>query len=363
MATNTLDNITTQDGVTLALVERWLVKQLLRQREFHTPLANGNWQLNTSIPQRNGDFVRFHRVENIRLPEKALTDAQDPLSGAEIDLTRVEAPMEFIHDFIGLGQQARLMSWMDLLQTSMRLLRIALKRQGNNLIQDAFKVGRHLPFQYDAAGALSVPVRATVEDTVTIRGNSFTFDRAPSYFAQLKGSFGDLTADDRHTMDLYRHVNTRLKNSGAIKINRMFIAVISDAVKNDLMDDDRYFAAAIRNREMQMRLAENSLADYGGFHWVEEDEPYTETLGGTPDVHVIGGSVHTSHVFGADAYGWVRIGGKNSFTPSFKVQDISKTGNEVTIGYQIPFQALIQNVEWCANVVGPVSAAGINDGS
>lgn len=363
MASNTLDTILLTDGATRALVDRFLVKRLLKQREFNTPLANGNWALAQNIPTRSGDFARFHRVVHFRRPEKALTDAVDPLSGETLTLERVEAPMEFIHEFVSLGQQARQMSWLDLSNTVMNQLRITQRREINFLLQDMFKVGRYQPFQRDAAGAFTVNPRTTVQATVTLRGNSFTFESAPTYYANRRGAFSDLTTNDRHTMDVYRQVHTRLLNSGAVLIDGKLIAVISDAVKNDLMDDDKFFATAIRDGSMRTKLSKNSLADYGGYHWVMEDEAFTEELGGTKDLFVSGGNVHTSHVFGMDAYGWIRLGGKNSVRPSFKIQDISKTGNELTIGYTVPFQGVILNNEWCANIVGPVTSPGINDGT
>jgi hypothetical protein len=44
------------------------------------------------------------------------------------------------------------------------------------------------------------------------------------------------------------------------------------------------------------------------------------------------------------------------------VQDVSKTGKEVTIGYTIPCQQAIANANWCATLTGPVSTFTPNNG-
>ena len=108
-------------------------------------------------------------------------------------------------------------------------------------------------------------------------------------------------------------------------------------------------------------LFKGQLADYAGMHWIVDDEPWTLEHGGNGVTLAPDGGVHVAQVFGRDAFGVMRLGGKDAVRPTFKMQDISVTGNKITLGYMIPSQQLVLNDEWCANFIAPVSEPGKNE--
>ena len=144
--------------------------------------------------------------------------------------------------------------------------------------------------------------------------------------------------------------------------NGKLMAYISESVMRDLMDDDEYFAHAIRSFEMGGKgLVEGQIADYAGYHWVVDDEAYTEDWL-TEDTRATNGPIHSSFICGMDAWGYIGLGRDSRFRPRFKVQDITKTGGEYTIGYMVPFQVGIVNADWCAVYKSPVSEYTPNNG-
>lgn len=359
MADNT---ITSPDAV--GKVERYLEKSLLAEREFNTPLAQAPFSSKMNLPKMAGQYIKFTRRTKMRLPEVA-SETADPLSGASIQYEQINVPVEFINDYISISTMAQMTSWLDLAKDGKELSIEALRRYQNRAIQAAILLGRAQPGKRNSSGVTTgvspyFNFWAASETTVTLYGQSFTFLACPRYYAARRTAWGQVTANDRVKMSDFRRVRTLLENAGAPKINGKYAATISYAVQMDLEADDEYFQQAIRNAQGQSGLMKGQIADYAGIHWILEDEPWTLALGGSADAFVSGGAVHVSHVFGQDAYGYMRLGGENSAKPKFKVQDVSKVGNTTTIGYMVPFQAAVLNRTWAASLISPVSEPAAN---
>lgn len=349
----------------LTLVEQYLEKKYLAERDFNTPMVQSSYFSRLSLPKKSGQFVKYTRRRKARLPEVA-TEATDPLSMAPMGYDQILVPIEFINDATSISTLVMDTSWLDLAKDVKELLWEALRRYHNRAAQAAMVGGRYKPGKRNSSGVTvgdaTYPHFFTEQEkTVTLYGTSFTFEEAPRLFGGGVAAFADLDASTYHTMNDYRRAKTRLRNAGARPFaDGKYVAVISESIKADLERDDKYFQAAIRNMEVSKQLFKGELADYAGMHWVMDDEPWVLKLGDGGYKLDTTGTVHVAHVFGMDSFGALSLGGESIVKPKFKVQDISVTGNKTTIGYVVPSQAVVLNRAWAVNVIGTVSEPEAN---
>jgi len=357
---NTLATIL-DDASNRLLVEKYREKKFLERTSYDTVLANSTFAQRLRLPERGGLYLQATRKGVVRLPQNLslTTPTSDPASGALLTGEKLNVPMEFIQEYAGVGTVAQWLSWIDIEDWVTEELPLALMRTAHYRTQAAFKVGRYQPGVWSAtSNVATTPFWTTAEATVTIEGTSFTFADATHYFVGGKSAFAALNENDRHCMADYLRIKTRMKNSRIPMVNGRYIAVISEAVKDDLLRDDRYFQAAVHAWSGK-GIAEGQIADYSGIAWVIDDEPFTENWGAT-NVRATSGPIHTSFMFGKNAFAYLKLGGKDSLKPTMKVQDITKTGVEKTLGYTIPFQVCVVDSEWCADVTGPVTEPDTN---
>lgn len=372
MADNLLSNVvgTPSDPTAgLAAVEEYLVTSLLEEREYNTPLAQTKYASNRNLPKKMGQYAKFTRRQKIRSPEVA-KEATDPLSAAPVSYEQLRVPIEWINDYAAVSLFLEDTSWLDVAEDFKELTVEAIRRYMNRAVQAAFLNGRYKPGYRNSSGvtvgdATYPHFWTEAETTVTLYGQSFAFKKAPRYYGGNKENLDAVNpATDYATMDLFRRIRVGLRNSGTPTINGKYVAVISEAVAADLKRDDKYFEAAIRNSKASDMIFEGQLSDYDGWHWVLEDEPWTFNAAGNGSDEtalLTSGNTHVCQVFGQDAFGHLRLGGKQTVRPKFKVQDISVTGNRTTVGYVFPFQAMILNPDWCANVIVPVRDNIVNN--
>lgn len=365
-ADNTTSTVGANSSGGPVLVEKFLSKEYLKEREFNTPLANSKYMSNMAIPKMAGQYIQMTRRKKLRQPEVARENL-DPNSGAQLAYEQINVPIEFINDYIAISTIAQMTSWIDLAKDAKELTFEAIKRYMNTATQAALFAGRFKPGLRDANGvtigdATNPHFWATREASPSLYGNTFNFQTCPHYYANGRDTWANVDMGDRFTMADFTRVHTRLKNSGAKKIDGKYVAVISDSIKHDLEQDDEYFAAAIRSQSQSAKVFDGELADYGGLHWVLDDEPWTLEPGATNQYkRQESGRIHVAHIFGQDCFGYLKLGGKDAAKPEFKVQNISKTGATMTIGYLVPFQAAVTNRLWGANLIGPVSEPGSNE--
>jgi N4-gp56 family major capsid protein len=315
------------------------------------------------IPSQDGQYIQMTRKDRLRRPEHVnlADETADPASGAKMSTEVIKVPLEFIHEYADIGTIAQMTSWIDLENWADEDLPMALKRRMHELTQNAFVVGRYTPGRYASDGSVSVPFDTTPESTVTLYGNSFTFQKAPTYYVNGRTNFSAIDAADRVTWADLSRIHTRLSNAGAPKLNGHYCAFISDAVKNDLMQQDQYFEAAIRNFAVGGKSLVNwQIATYRGFHFIVDDQPFTEDFA-AENVRASWGPIHSVIITGKSSASYVNWGNKRTkMKPKFKVQDVSKTGKATTIGYTVPFQVAVTNRAWCAVLKTPVSESAVN---
>ncbi|NCC50219.1 MAG: hypothetical protein EOM20_03290 [Spartobacteria bacterium] len=337
----------------LTLIEEYLDKKLLEEGEIQTPLAQSGYGDERNIPKMAGQFAKFTKRKKLRLPEKA-TEGSDPSSYASLAYEQMLAPIEFWNDHTAISTISSMTSWLELAKDYKELTFEAIRRFMNRQVQAGFLMGRAQPGARGADGSASTPFYTAAEATATLWGLSFSFKAAPSYFANRKAKFSDLDPmQDFLKMDDFRRLRVILGENCAPTIEGKYVAVISEAIQADLERDEEYFAAAIRNPVSSKKMFAGEIADYAGFKWVLDAEPYR--LGTKSSVKLVeNGPLHVAQVFGKNAFAYLRLGGEKGAKPGIKVQDISTTGSLTTMGYLFPFQSLITNENWCANLIAPV---------
>jgi hypothetical protein len=96
--------------------------------------------------------------------------------------------------------------------------------------------------------------------------------------------------------------------------------------------------------------------------FIEDDLPFTEDSGGDEHVRSEWGDVHGCVVFGGGAWGKLSLGSQNvANMPTPKIQDISKIGHSVSMGYLVPGQIAVINSNWCATYKAMVSTTKPNN--
>lgn len=354
-------NGTTADAASgLTVVRDFLVEKYLQSPEYGTILANSQYGSKKNLPSRKGQYMTFTIRNRMRIPENGV-ELADPASPAEISYSQLQVPIEWIKEYTDISLESRETSWLDLTTDINDEMKLALSRRLHYDCQHAFWVGRYKPGKRNSSGVTvgdaSYPhFFAEEESTVTLYGTSFTFKKAPKYYGAGRVAFGDLQADDYATMALFANIKNRIVNARAPKIKNGIVAVISESVKHDLMRDSEFREAVLAYESKSSTLFDGQIATYDGIHWVVDDEPMTLELGGDGVTRAdeFGGKVHVCQVFGMDAFGYVRLGGKNAEKPTISVKDLSKTGSVMSIGYTVPCQAMVLRPEWCAAVAVPV---------
>lgn len=358
---NDLASILDQDG-NAALVEEYLLETFQERRDYDCVLADSRYAQEFRLADKSGQYLKTTQKGRLRMPQNLQNSAQtsDPASGAVLNVVQRKYPMEYLQEYLPIATTAEWTSWIDLEAWAKEDLPIALKRRLHQLAQNAFKVGRYQPGKWSSTPTVATTAfDTTAEATPTINGVSFTFNAAPAYFVGRKTAFSQLSANDRHSMADYQRIRVAIMNAGGRTIDGNLIVVASHAVADDLMEDDRYFAATVHAWGGN-GLREGRLMEYKGIYWVMDDEPFTENWDAA-GVRATSGPVHTSVIFGKSAFARLKLGGKSAFKPKFKIQDVSKTGVEWTIGYMVPMQHAVSDPDWCATLTGPVSNPEANN--
>ncbi len=353
-------NTILDDAGNRALVEKYIEKKFLERRLYDTALVGSEWLQKFSIPEKSGQYLEATRKGFFRRPQNVnLTTPQaDPLSGASMAVAKVKFPMEFIHEYVSVGAIAQLTTWMDLESWIDEDLPLALKRRRHELVQNAFVAGRFQPGAYDANGAIATAFDATAEATVSLYGLSFTFAKAPTYFGGLKPNFAAMNESDRACFADLEAIRVRILNAGGPRVDGMIACYLSDAMASDLAKDDQYFLAMV-NAFKGEGLKKGVLGDYKGMRFMIDDQPFVENWG-AENVRAVTGPIHSALITAKGAVATLDLGGKSTPKPKFKVQDITKTGTEKTIGYTVPSQAGVVNAPWCATYKAPVSVSEVN---
>jgi len=325
------DNTTSLSGA----VQKYFTRKLmsLPRRSFDTPLANNSNGVTATIPKNNGQFIEFRYFENFSPTVTSASDSgpltydqsTEPSSGETFSATVLQAPLDEISHYISLGHFLVDTDPTELLSLAFDEFTTLVKRYVHRLTNDSF-VNQPVDKNSFATGTIPSPFKTIYA------GNGY------------EGTYADLRESSYVTMNDFKIARSAMENGRVPKINGMYNAVISDAVKNQLMDDSKDFRDIVkRHGNLTSESFQNAnLPTFEGFRWALQDDEYRSNLpeaSGTAAARVDAGRVHWSHVFGKNAFGYVDLAGKSRLKPKMKIQDITKTGIETTIGFRIPFKS------------------------
>jgi len=366
---NNLSTILDSDGGRLA-VREYLDEVFLERKEEQGVLANTAYAMPKAIPDHKGQYIEMTRKDHLRRPQNMPSpggSGSDPLSGAVLGGEKVKVPLEFIHEFLKIGTVANMTSWIDLEEWAEHDLPEALRKRRHEKMQNALVVGRMKPGVYDANGDLSTAFDAEAEATVTLYGFSWTFQPAAVSYAGGADTWDDMVTDgNKLTWDDLKRKRVQLSLSGAPKINGKYVCVLSDAGMYDLLSDGEMgeaFGKAMQggSKPLIKGVEDQWIASFAGWHFVEDDHPFTMDSAGGEEKRAEWGDYHAAFCFGGSSFGSFHLGGYGKGKPKFKVQDITLTGYEKSIGYLVPDQEAVVNPNWCAVIKHAVTVSKPNN--
>ena len=174
-------------------------------------------------------------------------------------------------------------------------------------------------------------------------------------------SFGDLTKQHVFSVEDFKRAKAALDGDGVPEVyDGKHVAIIDTAICNQL-EADPYFRELVQRGYKTSEVFGNAqIIDIYGLRFVIQHDEYRCNLasaGGALATRANAGAVHVAHVLGKGAFGYVDLGDAKTRSrlmrgTGFKVQDISKTGIETTIGYNVPFKVAVIDNDYGLNIAG-----------
>jgi hypothetical protein len=354
MADINLQAILNQDGGQ-SMVEEYLEKSLLERPMRKAVFTDPSFGSKFGIPTRDGQYIKLTQRKSVRRTQRAIQAGKggsDPASGIKLNNNQIQVPMEWSHEYADLEHITMETSWDDLEAWVKEDMPEALEKTQHELAQNAMAVGRYKPGQYDAAGdpVVGSEFYTTVEATVTLFGNSFTFQSCPKYYAGGAADFNALqTAGTNATLDELNEIAVRLGTGGIAPVqNGKYVCVLSDAMMHDILEGlSETQKATIQNPNTVLLKGyeDRWLGSYGKLMFISDEIPYTENdAQDAENVRVDWGGIQSAFILGKGCLGYFALGGKGSgTTPKLKMQDITKTGYATSFGYTTPSQVAVVN--------------------
>lgn len=310
------------------------------QKDYETPLANGDFGYRAKLAKNAGTFAQFRVLGELPLATQAESDSPQ-LYAADAEPA---AAMAFsdevfqvsVQDLVGyIALRPRLIEQdpiVNLELTKKKLVRWA-RRMTHTVVNDRFVV------------ALGV--------AVTNLSNTYVAAPKPlrTLYAGGVAGFAALKDDSFLTLvDILRGA-AMLRNANVPLINDRPVCVIDSPGMQQLALGDGKLADAIKRVEdkSQRIFGSGSEVDYAGVLFRVQSDGYRCNLpsaGGALATRKNTGKVRVCHLIGENCFGYLDLGEAGSeqrklLAPSFKVQDITVTGNNITVALRFPMQAMV----------------------
>lgn len=319
------------------------------RRSYETPLANSKLGMKASIPKHGGAYAEFRKFDDYTIPSAAADDAPkyfaesdgDPGSGQTETATIIQVPLAELRDYVSLGNMVRSVDPIDVVKASYMKFETQIRRWVHRHVNEAFVNG--------------------VADTNSYTGGSNLAGAFNTMYAGGAENFSDLNAGSKFTVEDFKRAKVALANSGVPEVYPgLHVAVIDHAICSQLEADPYFRELVIRGYKTDKVFGGAKAIDIYGLRFIIQHDEYRCNLpgaGGALATRADSGAVHVAHVLGKNSFGYVDLGDARTRSrlmrgTGFKVQDITKTGVELTIGYNIPFKAAVIDDDYGLNIAG-----------
>ena len=321
----------------------------LTEDEFNTPLANSAFGVKARLAPNSGTFVQFRRFGELPLDvgtandsPKTYGETQEPAAPMALSDEVFQVSTVEIAGYIPFRPKLLMQDPVDIMKISKKRLLKWARRMIHTVCNDRFVV----------------PLGVAVTNL------SNTYVEAPkpfrTIFAGGVAGFTGMKDDAYLTLADVSRAASLLRNAGVPTINGRYACVIDSPGIEQIKLGDSKFAELIKRFEgMNNRVfGEGDMIDYGGVFFTLQSDPYRCQLpaeGGALRTRKSAGKVRVAHVFGANAWGYLDMGDaggeqRRALAPSFKVQDITVTGNLITCAVRMPVQAMVMQRDYGVNL-------------
>ncbi len=308
--------------------------------EYETPLANSEMGVKAKLAPKNGTFVQFRVLGELPLSVMTTSDSpqmynddEEPASAMVFQDDAFQVSLQELAGFLELRPRLIEQDPADMLPLTKKRLVTWARRMIHTVVND----------------------RMVVPCGLAMTNLSNTYVKAPAPFRTIYAGgvagFSALKADSFLTLADIVRASALLRNGNVPLINDRVVCVIDSAGIQQLTLGDSKFMDAIKRVEdsSQKMFASGSAVDYAGVAFRVQSDGYRCKLpseGGVLETRKNTGKVRVCHLFGANSFGYLDLGEAGSeqrklLAPSFKVQDITVTGNKVTCALRFPMQAMV----------------------
>lgn len=338
-AANLIGTTDTAGSINDYVVSKWMQ---LPKREFETPLTNSVLGATATIPNNQATSIVFRKFKEIAVA--ALVDQKTESAAEVIKSSIIEVPLKEFERSVSLGRLLRQTDPVNYVKEAMDALMRSFRRGIHQEVQNALING--------------------ISDTGLFEGSgNFTVAGLKAIFAGEKVSFADLQQDDYFRMRDFELALSLLENEGAPPAmhNGDYAAVIGHAIERQLISDDPDFRDAVKHSSTQNDeiIKGARLTSYNRITFITMHDVYKTLLpeaGGALATRNAAGQVQVAHFLGKEAYAYVDLlsdrGKRQRAVPDFKVQDITLTGVEQTIGGRIPHRTAVIDRDYGLNIIG-----------
>lgn len=305
------------------------------------PFDNDIWGEAKKFPYEGGETIHMHRWGKLPLGER-LADGSDAGTGMTMDATDLIMLLDSYGSFVNVPRFGDLVRFKKIAVEA----RPKLREQSERTAWAKEGIGLRQAIHGGAA---------------SMTKNTGSFDAARVIYANNRAAFANLVAGDRLSKEEIKRGVALGRKLGAPKTEPV---LITNAWGEAALFNDPVFETMMSRGDWSL-LVKGKLPRYAGARISMMDEPLREQIAGTENTHVghaasdvishgatVGQGdtadqqVFTSYLVWPEAIGFSQVYGRDGMVPKFKIQDITRTGSNMTIGYYVDFVPIVLNKDW-----------------
>lgn len=331
-------DLTTLKGTVQGYFDRAF--QEIAERDFETPLANSEFGVKSKLDEKSGTFVQFRSFGDLPLATGANSDSpvlyaedEEPADPMVLTDDVFQVSLQDLSGYLALRPRLIKQDPVDILSTTKKRLIKWAKRMIHTVVNDRFVV------------PLGV--------AVTNLSNQYVKAPKPlrTIYAGGVAGFNALRSDSYITLADIVRAASLLRNGGVPLIGDRVVCVIdSPGIQQIALGDSKFMDAIKRVEDASQKIfGAGSSVDYAGVAFKVQSDSYRCQLpdeGGALRTRRNTGKVRVCHLFGENCFGYLDLGEAGSkqrqlIAPHFKCQDITVTGNNLTVALRFPCQAMV----------------------